>query len=107
MQILIIDDDVGLAKALANALFDLGHQVTQAGTAAAGILAAKTKPPELVLLDIRMPEITGLEVLPQLRQLNPGIAVVMITGEATHQSAVQAIKLGAEDYLAKPFEMDE
>jgi two-component system, NtrC family, response regulator AtoC len=61
----------------------------------------------VVLLDINMPDINGLQLLPDLLKASPQVAVVMITGQASHKSAVSAMKLGAEDYLEKPFHMEE
>ncbi|HXC65342.1 MAG TPA: sigma-54 dependent transcriptional regulator, partial [bacterium] len=68
---------------------------------------AKSWRPEAVLQDINMPDVSGLELLPDLLLAVPGLAVVMVTGQASHQTAVAAMKAGAEDYLEKPFSQDE
>ena len=108
MKILIIDDESEFAAALSKSLGALGHaNVSVAHTGADGLVKAKASPPDAVLLDINMPDLSGLEVLPELRGLNPGLSVVMITGQANHKSAVSAMKLGAEDYLEKPFNLEE
>jgi DNA-binding NtrC family response regulator len=107
MRVLIIDDEREFAEALAKSLRSVGHAADLAPTGAAGLLKARQERPDAVLLDINMPDVSGLELLPDLLKACPGVAVVMITGQASHKSAVAAMKLGAEDYLEKPFALDE
>ena len=107
MKLLIIDDEREFGEALAKTLQAIGHDCTLAQTGAEGLLKARQAKPHAVLLDINMPDISGLDLLPDLLQACPGVAVVMITGQASHKSAVAAMKLGAEDYLEKPFALDE
>lgn len=107
MKILIIDDEPDFAQTLSRNLTSSGHETTTAATGAEGLMKAASTGAEVVLLDINMPDINGLQLLPDLLKASPGMAVVMITGEASHKSAVVAMKLGAEDYLEKPFHLDE
>jgi DNA-binding NtrC family response regulator len=108
VKLLIIDDEADFGAALQRSLQADGHDVRVARTGAEGLAKAREFPaPDAVLLDINMPDITGLELLPDLLKAVPAAAVVMITGEASHKGAVTAMKLGAEDYLEKPFALDE
>jgi DNA-binding NtrC family response regulator len=107
VKILVIDDEKEFAEGLAKALGAEGHAVRLALTGAEGLLKVRQEAPEAVLLDVNMPDITGLDLLPELLRTVPGLAVVMITGQASHRSAVAAMKMGAEDYLEKPFAWDE
>jgi len=107
MKILIIEDEGSLARTLANFLEDLGHQVVRAGTAMEGLSKALADPPQLVLLDLNLPDKTGLEVLPRLKKEDPNCIVVMMTASAEVKHAVEAMRAGAEDYLTKPLDLDE
>ncbi|HTB21891.1 MAG TPA: sigma-54 dependent transcriptional regulator, partial [bacterium] len=107
MNILVIDDESDFSQGLSRSLTALGHSASAAATGAEGLLRAAALKPDVVLLDINMPDISGLQLLPDLLKAAPGAAVVMITGQASHKSAVSAMRLGAEDYLEKPFHMEE
>jgi DNA-binding NtrC family response regulator len=107
VKVLVIDDEREFGEALAKTLRSGGHSVSLAATGAEGLLKARQGAPHAVLLDINMPDISGLDLLPDLLKAVPGVAVVMITGQASHKGAVTAMKLGAEDYLEKPFAWDE
>ena len=107
MKVLVVDDEAEMGDVLVRVLAALGHEGAQARTAAEGLQKAKTWRPEAVLQDINMPDVSGLELLPDLLKALPGLAVVMVTGQASHQTAVAAMKAGAEDYLEKPFSQDE
>ncbi|HTB34373.1 MAG TPA: sigma-54 dependent transcriptional regulator [bacterium] len=107
MRVLVVDDEAEMGAVLIRVLAGLGHLGEQATTAAEGLQKARNWRPEAVLLDINMPDISGLELLPDLLKAVPGLAVVMVTGQASHQTAVAAMKAGAEDYLEKPFSQDE
>ena len=106
VKILIIDDDPELAKVLGLYLRKAGHQTAFAPDADQGLEEAGRQPPEIVLLDRRLPGMTGLDLLPHLLRLPGRPAVVMMTGMTEISDAVAAIKLGAEDYLSKPFEFE-
>ena len=106
-KILCIDDEVSPRESLRYILKDR-YQVATAATGKAGRDTLQADGPfDLVLLDMNLPDCTGLELLAQIRRDWPTISVVMVTALAEPKPAVQAIKLGAADYLTKPFEVDE
>jgi two-component system response regulator AtoC len=106
MRILIIDDEESLVKILSKFLQQAGHEVFPAHTATEGLEKAPQLKPDLVFLDLHLPDGLGIEVLPKLNQVLPTASVVVITGEGSVDSAVAAMKLGAEDYLEKPIDME-
>ena len=106
-SILIIDDETALVNSLAFALRSEGYQVEGVGTAAEGLRVAERAPASLVLLDLRLPDASGLEVLPRLQAVLPGVPVIMISAHGDTRAAVKSVKLGAYDYLTKPFELDD
>jgi len=85
----------------------LGHQTQAAHSASEGLSLAAADPPDMLLLDINLPDKLGLEILPQLKRDKPGLVVVMMTASAEIKHAVEAMRAGAEDYLAKPLNLDE
>lgn len=107
MKVLIIDDEVSLLKLLKLSLPEAEFKVTTAETGSQGLEAFRMDLYDVVLCDIGLPDQDGLKVLEQLRQLQPEIPVVMITAHGSIQSALTAMKLGAYDYIQKPFEAEE
>ncbi len=105
--ILIIDDESGLVSSLSFALEEEGYTVHGAGTALAGLKAVTDLRPDLVLLDLRLPDRTGLEVLDAIQPTNGGPQVLMISAHGDTRAAVKAVKMGAADYLTKPFDLDD
>ncbi len=106
-DILIIDDETSLVNSLSFALRAEGHAVTGASTGEAGLAAALASAPSLVLLDLRLPDGSGLDFLDRLRTALPETPVVMISAHGDTRAAVQAVKRGAFDYLTKPFDLDD
>jgi DNA-binding NtrC family response regulator len=106
-NILIIDDEAALVNSLSFALRGEGYDVVGVGTAADGLRAAERAAPSLVLLDLRLPDGSGLEVLERLLVVLPGVPVIMISAHGDTRVAVKSVKMGAYDYLTKPFELDE
>ena len=106
-RILVVDDEEDLRLGLAETLQGEGHQVETAGDGWRALEQAKARHFDLVLVDLKMPGPDGMIVLDQLKQLSPETLVVMITGHATVESAVAAMRLGAYDYLSKPFKLDQ
>ena len=102
-----MDDERLIRGSLARALEDLGYDVDQAADAAEALQAFRDEVPDVVLLDFKLPDRSGVEVLQELSRIAPRVPVVMITAHATLGGAVEAIKEGAYDYIAKPFELDE
>ena len=105
--ILLIDDEQSLIETLTVLLKGEGYEVISELTGAGGVKAFKEHTPDLVLTDVRMPKMSGIEVLEAIRGTNPNTAVVLMTAQASLQSAIQAVNLGATHYVQKPFENDE
>ncbi|UCG42289.1 MAG: sigma-54-dependent Fis family transcriptional regulator [candidate division WOR-3 bacterium] len=101
-KILVVDDEANIASTLSDILRDEGCEVSTAGTGAAGLKAVAAESPDLVLLDIMLPDTSGLELLKQLKTDRPDIEVIMVSGHATVDRAVDAIRSGAYDFLEKP-----
>jgi len=102
-KILIIDDEPQLVESLAVRLKASDYAVQTAPDGVSGINKFKEEPPDLVILDIMMPGLSGLDVLKELKQLNSSLPVIMLTAYGTPQSAIEALHLGAYDHLSKPF----
>jgi two-component system response regulator AtoC len=100
--ILVIDDEERLARNIASYLQRDGHDLRYAGSAETGLEQVPDFRPDLVLLDLHLPGMGGLEALRQLKELEPDARVVIMTAHANVQSAVEALKAGAYDYLTKP-----
>jgi NtrC-family two-component system response regulator AlgB len=103
MNVLVIDDDRSLRKTLRLALETMGHRVTEAGDGTKAQEALGHGLFDAAFLDLRLGAETGLDVLPTLLRLAPGLAVVVVTAYATIETAVEAMRRGAFDYLPKPF----
>lgn len=106
-QILVIEDEPLLARNICESLELTGHQVASAGTGEVGLETALKQAPELVLLDLRLPGIDGLEVLRELRQRGSAASVVIMTAYGKIDDVVTAMRLGASDYLTKPLDLKE
>ncbi len=109
-SILLIDDEEKILRALARALRDAGHEVVTTTSAREGERLLGTRSFDLLVIDNRMPDRTGLEVIREIAGTTPESErpqIVMMTAHATVESAIAAMKLGAFDYLQKPFEVDE
>lgn len=106
-NILIIDDEINLTRSLAFTLRQAGMECIETHNGQMGCQLARDKQPDIILLDIRMPGMNGLEVLEWLQQDVPDIPVVMMSAYDDTQDAVTAMKMGAVDYLSKPFDVDE
>jgi len=105
-RVLVIDDEPGIRQALGQLLDYEGFEVKTASGGAEGITLYDSFRPQLVFLDVKMAGLDGLEVLKRLRQADPTATVVMISGHATIQTAVEATQLGAYDILEKPLDTD-
>jgi DNA-binding NtrC family response regulator len=102
LRILFADDEAHLRDLMQMELPRLGHEVTVCPDGAAALRALERGSFDAALLDIRMPGITGIEVLGQIKQTSPDTQVIILTGQATVDTAVQALRMGAFDYLTKP-----
>jgi two-component system NtrC family response regulator len=106
-QILLIDDDVSLRRVTEFNLQEVGYQVLTAADGVEGIAAFKRYRPALVITDVKMPGISGYEVLKEVLQLEPQTLVIIVTAFSSVEKAVMAMKSGAYDYLTKPFSRDQ
>jgi DNA-binding NtrC family response regulator len=101
--VLVIDDDELTLEAIKAILTRVGHKIITAAGAEAGLEAFQKSKPDAVLLDLRMPRKDGFTVLGELRKINPEVPVIMISGNGDDDDAMRAIKMGALDYVSKPF----
>src|SRR5688572_23912738 len=108
-RILVADDQEMMRDSLASTLVREGHEVVAAGDGAAAVqrLGAAGARFDLLITDLKMPKMTGIELLQEAKKLRPDMPVVLMTAFATVNTAVEAMKLGAYDYIQKPFDGDE
>jgi two-component system response regulator RegA len=104
--LLIVDDDAPLNQRLARAMERRGFVVQTADSVATGIAAATASPPAFAVVDLRLSDGSGLDVVSALREARPGARIVMLTGYGNIATAVAAVKAGAVDYLPKPADAD-
>lgn len=106
-KILIIDDEEHMCWALDRAMRQEGYQTAVAYRGRDGINLVREESPSLVILDLRLPDMDGLEVLKEVKVINPKLPVIMLTAHGTIETAIEAMKIGAADYITKPFDLDE
>ena len=102
-HVLVIEDDVNTRMGLLQALGESDHATSSAPTAMAGLRSAIKHRPDLVLLDLSLPDLNGLELLPMLRAAVPGVAVIVVTCHDEESRMIKLLDAGADDYLIKPF----
>lgn len=107
MRVLIVDDDAAFRQALSRAFLRRGLLPLQAANAVEALQAVREQAPDACVLDLRIGQDSGLRLLPELLALAPDLDVVVLTGYASIATAVEAVKLGALDYLPKPADADE
>ncbi len=105
-SLLIVDDEAGVRASL-RMIFNRDFQILEAASSAVAIEKAQEESPEIVLLDIRLPEVGGLEVLRRIKESNPHCQVIMLTALKTAHTALAAKEYGAFDYVVKPFDVAE
>src|SRR5512144_914966 len=105
--ILIVDDEEGIRTSLAGVLEDEGYRTVFAVDGLEALAAAETEVPDLVLLDIWMPRMDGMDTLQRLKEKHPTLTVVMISGHGTIETAVKSTKLGAYDFIEKPLSLEK
>ena len=106
-SLLIIDDDEPFRSRLLRAMEKRGFRVTGADSVASGVAAARANPPAFAVVDLRLADGSGLDVVAALREARPESRIVMLTGYGNIATAVAAVKAGAVDYLAKPADADD
>lgn len=102
MKILVIDDEPSVRTLIADALADEGHEVILAGSGDQGLAAIQRDPPDAVFLDVVMPGTDGIEVLRQIRERDPDLPVIILTGWANEQEIEDLRRLGVADVVQKP-----
>lgn len=107
LKILVIDDDPSIRNMLAIVLKKSGFEVTCTESGKTSLEKLKKESFDLIISDIKMPDISGIDLLKKIKAISPEIPVIMITAFASANDAVEAMKLGAEDYVTKPFSLDE
>jgi len=107
IRILVVDDEPAIRRALRPPLMELGFQVVEASRGEEALQALRNAPHDIVLLDINMPGIGGIETLRRIRAFAPRLPVLMLTVRDDEEDKVEALELGADDYVTKPFSMRE
>ncbi len=105
-KILVVDDDVMVRNFLERFLSKKSYQVDTAENGNQAIEIIKKERPHLVLLDIKMPAMNGIDVLKEIKKIDPSVGVIMITALQEEEIAQEAMRLGADDYICKPFDID-
>ncbi|MGQ9524105.1 MAG: response regulator, partial [Armatimonadota bacterium] len=106
-QVLVVDDELGMREGCRRVLAALGHHAEVAATGEEALELAKKQPFDLILLDMKLPGVSGMDLIGEFLKLDPDVVCIMITGYATIQTAVEATKRGVFEYLPKPFTPDE
>lgn len=105
--ILVVDDEQHMRWIIGKAMVKEGYSIVEAASGAEATAIFDGLVPDLVLLDLKLPDIDGIEVLRSIKQAQPEVPVIMITAHGTVETAIEAMKIGAVDYISKPFEMEE
>ena len=106
-RLLLIEDDPGTAGSLQKVLLAEGYAVDIAARGDAGLAQAQSQPYDLVITDLKLPGLDGLQVVARLHAAKPRLPIIMMTAHGTTETAIEATKLGAFEYLVKPFEAEE
>ncbi len=106
-KLLFVDDDETFRKVMKKELSRMGYSVVCVGSGEAAIEALKKRNFDVIILDIKMPGIGGLNTLKSIKKMDPEVEVIMLTGRATIESAVESMKMGAYDYITKPCRLNE
>ncbi len=107
MKVLLIDDDVNLSKVITYQLEKNGHQVSSVHRGLEGLARFETESFDLILSDIQMPDITGIQVLQEIRRKNRQVIIILITAYGSVENALEACRMGADDYITKPFGQEQ
>ena len=107
LKILIVDDDKKLLAVMKNILMEEGHEIAACSDGLEAINRCKDRKYDLIITDLMMPGANGLEVLKETRKIAPSTLVILVTGFASLETAIEAIREGAYDYITKPFKLEE
>lgn len=105
-HILIVDDEADVRRFLGEFLEEQGYTVSLAADGQEALKRVAEDPPRIVLLDIRMPGMDGIEILKRIKASNPELGVIMITAVLEEETGRKALRLGADDYITKPLDID-
>ena len=105
-NILVVDDEVEILKILEKVLTENGYNVLKAQNGTEALRIARKNNIKLALLDIKLPKMNGIELLGRFKKINPDLIVIMVTAFGTLKTAIEAMKLGAYDYITKPFDLN-
>lgn len=106
-KVLVVDDDVSVRQTVADSLRLAGHTATEVADGATAVDLATRESFDLVVLDVNMPRVDGFTVLEKLRRRRPALPVIMLTARDEREDVVRGLKLGADDYIRKPFGLEE
>jgi DNA-binding NtrC family response regulator len=106
IRVLLVDDEASFIEYLGKRLAARGLEVAMAGSGEQAIQAVQAGELDVVVLDVKMPGLSGVETLRELKRLRPSLPVIMLTGHASIESGVEGMKLGAFDYLVKPCDIE-
>lgn len=106
-RILVVDDELFVRELLLEFLSAQGYEVSLADSGEKAVELMQTQPADLVLVDLKMPGINGIETLKQIKKIAPDILAIIMTGYPTIESSIEALRHGAYDYVIKPFKLDD
>lgn len=104
-RVLIVDDEAGMRHSLQRLLQPVGYEVYTARSGSEALEMVKEMPFDVAVLDIQMPGLSGIDAFRRLREIDPKLPVILITAYSTSETAMQAIQVGAYDYILKPFDV--
>ncbi len=107
LRLLVVDDQVGVRRLISEVLMDEGYIVEQAATGREALERIKQKNYQLVLLDVKMPEMDGLETLREMRKIKPAVPVVLLTAYGESEIMKKAEQMGVQHFINKPFDLEE
>src|SRR3984885_10248715 len=107
LRVLVVDAEPAIRRFLRTSLRAEGYDLVEAETGEAALAEIRRRPPDLVVLDLGLPGISGLDVIRQLREAGSAVPIIVLTVRADEAGKVKALDLGADDYVTKPFGMDE
>lgn len=107
IRVLVVDDEPVLAELVSMALRYEGWEISTAGDGASALAVAEHTPPDVVVLDVMLPDMSGLDVLRELRQRNPGLPLLLLTAKDSVEDRIAGLTAGGDDYVTKPFSIEE
>src|SRR5512142_3081461 len=107
IRFLVVDDEQSIRRLCMTVGASLGFTCAEAESAEAALVHLESESPDIILADLKLPNLSGVDLLRQVKVLLPRTEVAIMTGHGTIETAVQAMKLGAYDYIVKPFRLDE